>query len=92
MRQSAGTVIPLAVRHEVAARDGQACIGALVGMPGPCGGTYELDHVRASGAVGMKSPTTAANLVRICAAHHRTKTEAGRVWRPKLLAYLDSVA
>ena len=90
MRQRSGTVIPLAVRQAVNIRDGLSCVGAKVGMPGACGGTYELDHVRASHAMGKKSETTVDNLVRICARHHRLRTEEGRVWRPKLLVYLAS--
>lgn len=87
MRQSIGTVIPLAERRKVNARD-QGCIGPLVGMALPCRGGVELDHVRASGGIGMKSPSEASNLVSLCGRHHRIKTEYGRVWRPKFIAYL----
>lgn len=85
---SSGTRIPPELRFEVLERDG-GCVGALVGMPGPCFGALELDHVRASGGIGMKSATVKANLVTLCGGHHRTKTEAGRTWRPVLLAYLE---
>lgn len=87
MKPSRGTVIPAELRIEVLTRDG-GCVGPRVGMPGPCQGALELDHVRASHAMGRKSETTAANLVTACGAHHRTKTEAGRTWRPLLLEYL----
>lgn len=91
LRQGVGTVIPLAVRNEVKSRD-QGCVGPTVGMALPCQGGIELDHVRASHAVGMKSPTVASNLVSLCNRHHLIRTEYGRVWRPKLLDYLARVA
>ncbi len=87
---SRGTVIPSAVRAEVVKRD-PFCVGPSVGMDGRCYGSSELDHVRASGAVGMKSASTPDNLVRLCSAHHRVKTGDGRKWRPVLLAYLETV-
>ena len=88
MKQSTGTRIPDDVRQFVTLRD-RLCVGFVIGMPGECAGSYELDHVRASGGLGMKSRSTADNLVRLCGAHHRIKTEAGREWRPKLLDYLE---
>jgi hypothetical protein len=51
----------------------------------------QVDHVRASGGLGMKSPATRDNLVLLCAWHHKAKTDFGRVWRPLLLAYLERV-
>lgn len=91
MRSSPGTVIPLAVRKQVQSRDG-GCVGPRVGMPGDCAGHLDLDHVRASGAIGKKSPSTTDNLVVLCNnIHHRLKTEYGRTWRPKLLDYIASV-
>jgi hypothetical protein len=87
MKQSRGTVIPPRLRIEVLERDG-GCVGPRVQMPGDCQGTLELDHVRASHGMGMKSETTAENLVTLCGAHHRVKTNAGRTWRPVLLDYL----
>ncbi|MBA3584412.1 MAG: HNH endonuclease [Gemmatimonadetes bacterium] len=93
LRQSRGTVIPEDVRRELRERDQGRCVGPLVGMPGECSGSLDADHVRASGALGKKSPTTLDNLVLLCRfTHHRAKTEAGRVWRPKLLAYLARVS
>lgn len=89
MHHSRGTVIPLAVRHAVNARD-QGCVGPRVGMALPCRGTVELDHVRASHAMGKKSETTVENLVALCGFHHQIRTEYGRIWRPKLLLYLET--
>jgi 5-methylcytosine-specific restriction endonuclease McrA len=56
-----------------------------------CDGPLDVDHVRASGGLGMKSPTHRTNLVVLCRHHHRAKTEFGKVWRPLLLAYLERV-
>lgn len=88
MKQSRGTVVPPETRIVVIQRD-QGCVGPDVGMPGDCAGSLELDHVRASHGMGMKSETTAGNLVTLCGAHHRTKTNAGRTWRPVLTTYLE---
>lgn len=88
MRRSTGTVIPLSLRREVLAADQGRCVGPLVGMPGECFGSLELDHVRASGGISMKSSTSLDNLVAMCSTHHRVKTEAGREWRPRLLRYV----
>jgi hypothetical protein len=49
----------------------------------------ELDHVRASHGMGMKSETVESNLVALCGAHHRWRTTHGREGRPILLAYLE---
>jgi len=59
-----------------------------MGMPGPCHFVLEIDHVRASGGLGMKSETTIENLISMCRIHHETKTLNGRIWRPRLLEYL----
>lgn len=85
---SRGTVIPSEVRRAVVARD-KVCVGLIAGFRGEHGGSLELDHVRASHGMGMKSPSTADNLVLLCARHHRYKTEHGREARPALLAYLE---
>lgn len=66
-------------------------VGPRVGMPGPCFGGLELDHVRAGG-VGMKSPSWAWNLVALCSTHHLEKTNNGRKWRPVLIEYLERAA
>lgn len=89
--KSRGTVIPDKERARVEERD-RRCVGWVVGMPGECFGQLELDHVRASGGIGLKSRSTADNLVRLCSTHHRTKTEDGRVWRPRLIAYIEGRA
>ena len=71
----------------VALRDGH-CIGPRVGMPGPCHWVLELDHVRASGALSLRSRSTPDNLVMLCRDHHRLKTENGKTWRPAIIEYL----
>jgi hypothetical protein len=87
MKPSQGTRIPIALRSEVLAADG-GCVGPRIGMPGDCFGATELDHIRASHGMGMKSETERDNLASLCAAHHRLKTNGGREWRPKLLIYV----
>lgn len=91
LKASSGTRIPDAVRRLVILRDG-GCVGPRVGLPGSCVHGIELDHVRASGGMGMKSESTAANLVSLCASHHRYKTSFGREARPLLVAYLERVS
>ena len=91
---SRGTVIPHGLRIDVLTRDAKAT-GGCVGygrFPTTCGGPLELDHVRASGGMGMKSRTEADNLVSLCGNCHRWKTENGRTARPILLAYLEGLA
>jgi hypothetical protein len=85
---SRGTLIPVAVRAAVTQRD-PICVGRIVGLPGDCIGGLELDHVRASGAVGMKSASIPTNLVRLCGFHHWYKGQHGRSIRPLLIAYID---
>lgn len=88
LKPSQGTVIPPKVRLQVRARD-QGCVGPRVGMERECFGQEQLDHVRASGGLGMKSPSTPSNLVTLCGQHHYEKTIHGREWRPKLLAWIE---
>lgn len=88
LHPSKGTVIPPKVRLEVKARD-QGCVGPRIGMERECFGQEELDHVRASGGLGMKSETSARNLVTLCGQHHFEKTIHGRTWRPLLLAWIE---
>jgi 5-methylcytosine-specific restriction endonuclease McrA len=57
----------------------------------PCDGPLDVDHVRASGGLGMKSPTHRTNMVVLCRHHHRLKTDWGKTWRPLLIAYLERV-
>ena len=89
LKPSSGTRIPDAVRRSVVLRDA-GCVGPRVGMPTDCVGGIELDHVRASGGMGIKSPSTAENCVSLCGSHHRMKTLEGRRWRPRLLGYLNA--
>lgn len=86
LKASRGTVIPTGVRIEVLTRD-QGCVG-FGRFPGPCSGPLELDHVRASHGMGLKSETTVENMVALCGACHRYKTVHGREARPVLLDYL----
>jgi hypothetical protein len=86
-----GTRIPDAVSDEVKLRDAGRCVGPLVGMPGGCIGSPQRDHIRASGALGMKSASTVENLVLLCALHHEMKTRDGRRWRLALIAYVDEM-
>ena len=83
---SRGTTWPLAVSRAIAERDG-GCVGPRIGMPGDCFGPPQKDHIRASGAMGRKSESTVENGALLCAPHHRLKTENGRTWRPKLVAW-----
>lgn len=79
------------LRLDVLERDGRNA-GGCVGFgrfPGDCIGRLTLDHVRASGALGKKSRTTADNLATLCIGHHEWKTNHGREARPILLDYLS---
>lgn len=91
LAKSRGTVIPGELRLRVLQRD-NGCVGPRVGMPGDCLGALELDHVRASHGMGMKSETEASNLASLCGLHHQLRTLEGRKWRPALLTYLETVA
>ena len=86
---SRGTVIPHEMRLRVLSRD-NGCVG-FGRFPVDCAGGLELDHVRASGGMGMKSRTADDNLVSLCNACHRWKTANGRTARPILLDYLAGV-
>lgn len=89
MRSSPGTVIPLGIRKNVHRRD-QGCVADRAKFPPHvCDRFIEQDHVRASHGMGMKSRSSEDNLVELCGAAHRWKTENGRIARPKLLAYLE---
>lgn len=90
LRPSRGTVIPAAVRAYVYARD-SGCVLAHLMDGHQCFGGLEIDHVRASGGIGMKSRSTADNLVVLCASGHRFKTENARLMRPILVGYLERV-
>lgn len=90
IKPSRGTVIPADVRLAVIRRD-DGCVGFRL-LEGECAGPLELDHVRASHGMGMKSESTPANLVALCGYHHRMKTDHGKQIRPVLLAYLERVS
>lgn len=83
-------------KNYVRARDRNRCVaprlvGYGVSAMSPCDGPIDVDHVRASGGLGMKSPTVRQNMVCLCRWHHIAKTDYGKVWRPLLLAYLERV-
>jgi hypothetical protein len=62
-------------------------------MPGECVGQSELDHVRGSGGLSMKSLSIATNGARLCnGTHHPMKTNAGKTWRPRLLDVVARLA
>lgn len=90
MKQSTGTRWPPEVREHVYSHQPR-CIGTLAGMPGPCEGSDELDHIRASGAVGLKSKSIAVNGARLCGAHHRMKGDRGKHWRPRLITVVRAL-
>ena len=69
-------------------RDGR-CAMAKIRGDHVCDGPSEIDHVRASGGLGLRSPSTKANTVRLCRWAHLTKTYHGRVIRPLLLDYIE---
>jgi hypothetical protein len=90
LRSTSGTRIPTDVRIRVLRRD-DGCVG-FERLPDDCLGSLDLDHVRASGGVSMKSVTCDCNLVSLCAGHHRYKTDHGKTVRPILLDYLATFA
>lgn len=75
-------VTPATAEH-VLERDG-GCLGPAIGMPGPCGGRIELDHIL-NGGLSYRGPSTPENLASLCSVHHRMKTEAAVKWRPLLV-------
>lgn len=87
LKRSRGTVIPPAMKLRVLHRDG-GCVGYRLFDPFDCDGGLEIDHVRASGGLGMKSVTCDCNLVALCRSHHRKKTDDGKAYRPPLIRYL----
>lgn len=84
MKPSRGTVWPTEVRAHVHTHQ-PLCVGPLAGMYGPCEGSIELDHIRASGGIGLKSKSIATNAASMCSAHHSMKTNEGKRWRPRLI-------
>lgn len=92
MRRTRGTTWPPAVAAEITERDDGRCIGPRIGMPEVCLGYPQKDHVRASGALGKKSPSTTDNGALLCGRHHEMKTNDGPTWRPLILSYIDRKA
>lgn len=80
--------ISVAVREHVRQRDG-GCVFRRLGVAHDCFGALELDHVRASGGLGLRSRSTGDNLVTLCPVAHREKTLHGRKWRPILLDWVE---
>lgn len=91
IKPSIGTIWPPEVRAAAWERD-HGCLGPRVGMPEVCLGSTELDHVRASHGIGMKSESSLDNAATLCARHHDMKTRDGKRWRPVLLEYIDRKA
>jgi hypothetical protein len=87
-RSASAGPVPPDVRERVMARN-RGCVFAHLGIDHPCGRWVELDHVRASGALGRRSRSTVDNLVSLCPAAHREKTLHGRRWRPVLLDWIE---
>lgn len=83
---------PPEVTAAMRARDGNRCVGPVVGFPTTCQGTTERDHIRASGGLGIKSRSTLDNGALLCFACHRWKTEHGKQARPLLIEYVDRKA
>jgi hypothetical protein len=79
------------VTRELAAylerRDGR-CAMAKIRADHVCDGPSEIDHVRASGGLGLRSESSRRNCVRLCRWGHLTKTYYGKVWRPILLDWI----
>jgi hypothetical protein len=89
MKAIAGTRWDPDVRAEIMALDGGRCVGPRAGLPdSTCDLSLEIDHVRASHGMGMKSRSTVDNGVVLCGRHHRIKTEHGKLYRPLLLDWI----
>ena len=91
--KSLGTRWPPEVRAEITRLDGGRCVCERAGFPAEivarCGGSLETDHVRGSGAIGMKSRSTLDNGVTLSAFCHRWKTDHGNEARPLLLDWIE---
>lgn len=92
MKASSGTTWPPDVRAEIGRLDGHRCVCARAGFPleviARCGGSLEIDHVRASGGIQMKSRSTVDNGATLSSFCHRWKTEHGKEARPLLLDWI----
>lgn len=84
LKPSQGTTWPRDVREHIATHQA-GCIGPLAGMLGRCDPGIELDHIRASHGMGMKSDSIATNGAHLCLFHHDMKTRNGKTWRPRLI-------
>ena len=93
LKASAGTQWPPEVRAEILRLDGYHCVCARAGFPleviRRCPARpVELDHVRASGGIQMKSRSTVDNGVCLSSWCHRWKTEHGKEARPLLIDWI----
>jgi hypothetical protein len=93
LHPSKGTQWPRDVRAAILERDESRCVCVRADFPpdviAQCP-VYpvELDHVRASGGISMKSRSTLDNGVALSGPCHRWKTEHGREARPLLLDWI----
>jgi hypothetical protein len=94
---SRGTQWPSEVRAAILERDDHHCVCVRAGFPldviAACPQyPVELDHIRASGALGRKSRSTVDNGACLSNPCHRWKGEHGREARPLLLDYVARVS
>jgi 5-methylcytosine-specific restriction endonuclease McrA len=68
-------------------RDDYGCLGPSVGMPGPCDGRVELDHIL-NGGLSYRGPSVATNLASLCRSCHNRKDSDLQRWRPLLVAFV----
>lgn len=85
LRPSRGTVWPPKVIAHVHEHQ-EGCIGPLAGMPEPCAGGIQHDHLRASHATGKKSLSIAVNCARLCGLVHHPMKTTDAAWRGPLLS------
>lgn len=71
-------------------RDGR-CAMAKIRADHICDGPSEIDHIRSSGGLGLRSPSIKANCVRLCRWAHLQKTYYGKTIRPLLLYYIEEM-
>jgi hypothetical protein len=93
LKASRGTVWPADVRAAILDRDSSRCVCVRADFPPEVIANcpvypVELDHIRASGGISMKSRSTVDNGVTLSAFCHRWKTEHGREARPLLLDWI----
>lgn len=68
-------------------RDDYGCLGPSVGMPGPCDGWVELDHIL-NGGLSYRGKSVNTNLASLCTVHHAMKGADGNRWRPLLVDFV----